>query len=225
MTAWTYLLTVALSADPTQLPLLATLPEDGRWAKFDLRLQTPDQEQTLAWTVRSVGMFQQAGRDLRCLETELTGGTGNVPPSCHRMLTPIDAFGPDKHALGQTVRMWVRRGEAPIETFDSLSGDPLTALFLTGATENIRRLEKPETVMWQRGKLECDSFTGKSSQEIGASKFVMTWTILRHADIPFGLAGLRMNMSIDGQVDAIKVTLNLQDHGQDAKATLPQLVP
>lgn len=224
MLAWTYLLTVALAADPTMMPLLATLPEDGRWSKFDLRLQVNSQDQLLAWSVRSVGQFQQAGKDLRCIETELTGN-GDIPSSCHRLLVPNDAFGPDKHALGQAVRMWVRKGGDPVETYNDISGDPLTALFLAGATEMVKKQEPKETVNWQRGKLECTVYTGKSVQEIGTTKFNTDWTILRHDDVPFGLAGLRMKLAPEGSPDVINVTLTLQDYGKDAKATLPDYTP
>lgn len=219
------LVALAVSADPTMIPLLAELPEDGRWSKFDLRLQGAGQDQTLTWQVRSVGNFQQSGRDLRCIETELTGGTGDIPPSCHRMLVPIDAFGANKHALGETVRMWVKRGDDAPELFDSLSGDAITALFLAGITEDVKRQEKKETVEWQRGKLECDVFTGRSQHEIGTNPFKTTWTILQHKDVPFGLAGLRMTISVGDQGEMLQVSMTLQDFGKDAKATLPELTP
>ncbi len=224
MLAWTCLLTVALSADPTMMPLLATLPEDGRWSKFDLRLQVNSQDQLIAWTVRSVGQFQQAGKDVRCIETELTGNA-EIPSNCHRLLVPNDAFGPNKHALGQAVRMWVRKGTDPVESYNDLSGDALTALFLAGITQDLKKPEQKETINWQRGKFECTVYTGKSVQEIGTTKFHTDWTILRHDDLPFGLAGLRMKITPEGQSDVINVTLTLQDHGKDAKATLPDYTP
>lgn len=218
-------MSLALAADPTMAPLLATLPADGAWAKHELRIQVNGQEQLLTWSVRSVGTFQQGGKDLRCIETELTGGGADLPPACHRLLVPIDAFGENKHALGETVRMWVRRGEDPIESFDSISGDPVTALFMAGATENVRKLDKTETVEWQRGKLECTVLTGRSTQEIGTSKFVTNWTVLRHKDVPFELAGVRMSISIGDQSDVVRVNMTLTDYGKDAQATLPQLTP
>ncbi len=224
MFAWTCLLTVALSADPTMMPLLSTLPEDGRWVKFDLRLQLGSQDQILSWSIRSVGQFQQAGKDVRCIETELIGN-GDIPSSCHRLLVPNEAFGPDKHALGQAVRMWVRKGTDPVESHNDISGDPLTALFLAGATEMVKKQEQKETVNWQRGNLECAVYTGKSIQEIGTAKFNNEWTILRHDDVPFGLAGLRAKLAPEGSSDAINVTLTLQDFGKDAKATLPEYTP
>lgn len=225
MLPWICLLAGALSADPTLVPLLQTLPDDGRWAKYHLRLQAPDQDQTLSWTVRSVGQFQQAGRDVRCIELERAGGNGNIPPGCHRLLVPVDAFGSGKHPLGQTVRMWSKEGNSAPESFESLSSDPVLALFLAGATEDVRRQDQQETIDWQRGQLKCEVFTGRSSQDIGDSKFALTWTILRHADVPFGLAGVRAKLTIGEQADLIQVTLTLQDHGQDAKATLPELTP
>jgi len=225
MTVWTCLLAVALSEPPTMVPLLETLPEDGRWVKFDLQLKLGSQDQTLTWVAKSVGQFQQGGRDVRCIETDLTGGNEDIPPSCHRLLVPLDAFGNGKHPLGQAARMWVRRGSDAPESFNNLSDDAITSLFLAGATEDIKRLEQKETVPYQRGKLECDVFTGKSTQMIGDSKFGVTWTILRHDDVPFGLAGVRMKMTIEGETELIQVDMRLQDFGKDAKATLPELTP
>lgn len=224
MLAWTCLLTVALAADPTLMPLLSTLPDDGRWAKFDMRVQLNGQDHPLSWNIRSVGQFQQAGRDVRCIESEIVGDA-DIPSSCHRLLVPNDAFGPDKHALGQAVRMWVRRADNPVETFADPSGDPLMAMFLAGATEQVKKQEQKETVNWQRGQFECTVYTGKSTQDIGTTKFNCEWTILRHDDLPFGLAGLRAKLAPEGQPDAINVTVTLQDYGKDAKATLPELTP
>ncbi len=224
MLAWTYLVAVALSADPTMMPLLATLPEDGRWAKYDLRLQVGSQDHVLSYTVRSVGQFQQAGQDVRCIETDLVGNA-EIPSTVHRILVPNNAFGTDKFALGQAVKMWVRKGSDPVETHTDLGGDQLTQLFQAGITQELKKQEAKETVNWQRGKFECTVYTGKSSPEIGTTKFNTTWTILRHDDLPFGLAGLRMKLAPEGQDDVINVTLTLQDFGKDAKATLPEYTP
>lgn len=213
MLVWTYLLTAALSADPTIMPLLATLPEDGRWAKYDLRMQVNSDDHLLTWTVSSVGQFQQAGKDVRCIETELLGGR-DVSPICHRLLVPNDAFGPDKHALGQVVRVWIRLGADPVKSYNDLSGDPPTAMFLAGITQNLKRQDQKETVNWPRGKFECTVYTGKSVQDIGPLKYNTDWTILRHNDLPFGLAGLRMKLVPEGQGDAMNITLTLQDYGK-----------
>ena len=221
---WTCLLTVTLAADPTTMPLLNTLPEDGRWVRYDLRLQVGSQDHLLPYSVRSVGQFQQAGRDVRCIELDLTGNA-EIPSMLHRLLVPNDAFAPEKFALGQAVRMWVRKGSDPVESFNDLTGDPLTMLFQAGITQDLKKLETKETVNWQRGKLECTVFTGKSVQEIGTTKFNTESTILRHDDLPFGLAGLRMKLTPEGSTDVINVTLTLQDYGKDAKATLPEYTP
>lgn len=224
MLVWTYFLTAALSADPTIMPLLASLPEDGRWAKYDLRFQMGSQDQLLPYTVRSVGQFQQAGKDVRCLETDLVGNA-EVPSMIHRFLVPNDAFGPDKYALGRSIRMWVRRGTDPVEMFNDLSGDELTQLFQAGITQELKKQAAKETVNWQRGNLECTVYTGKSAPVIGTTKFPCEWTILRHDDVPFGLAGLRVKISPEGQDNVLNVTLTLQDYGKDAKAALPDYTP
>lgn len=224
MLALTSLLLVAFAADPTLIPLLATLPEDGRWSKFDLRLQANSQDHLLPYSVRSVGQFQQGGRDVRCIELDLTGNA-EIPSMLHRLLVPNDAFGTDKFALGQAVRMWVRKGSDPVESFADITGDPLTMLFQAGITQDLKKQDSKETVNWQRGKLECTVFTGKSVQPIGGSNFTTDWTILQHDDVPFGLAGLRMKLRPQDSSDVIQVTLTLQDYGKDAKPAMPEYTP
>jgi hypothetical protein len=187
-------------------------------------LQMGSQDQLFPYTVRSVGQFQQAGKDVRCIETDLVGNA-EVPSMIHRFLVPNDAFGPDKFALSQIVRMWVRKGTDPVETFNDLSGDELTRLFQSGITQELKKLDAKEAVNWQRGKLECTAYTGKSVPEIGTTKFHNEWTILRHDDVPFGLAGVRLKISPEGQDNVLNVTLTLQDYGKDAKASLPDYTP
>jgi hypothetical protein len=224
MLVWTSWLTLLFSADPTIMPLLVTLPEDGHWAKYDLRVQMGSQDHLVAYTVRSVGQFQQAGKDVRCIETELIGNA-EIPSTVHRFLVPNDAFGPDKFALGQIVRMWVRKGTDPVETYNDLSGDEITRLFQSGITQELKKQDAKEAIGWQRGKLECTVYTGKSSPEIGTTKFHNEWTIQRHDEVPFGLAGLRLKISPEGQDNVLNVTLTLQDFGKDAKASLPDYTP
>lgn len=224
MLAWSALFAVVLATDPTMMPLLTTFPEDGHWAKYDLRLQANSQDHLLPYVVRSVGQFQQAGRDVRCIELDLTGNA-EIPSMVHRLLVPNEAFAPNKFALGQAVRMWVRKGSDPVESYNDIHGDALTMLFQAGITQELKKQEAKETVNWQRGNLECTVFTGKSVQQIGGSNFTTDWTILRHDDVPFGLAGLRMHLKPEGSPDIIHVTLTLQDYGKDAKAALPEYTP
>lgn len=211
------------AAEPTLMPLLATLPADGVWAKYQMTVDASGQTHMVEWSVRSVGTGQQAGRDLRIIETSLDQ-IGDLQQSVHRMLVPIDAFGPNKDALGQSVRMWVKRGNDPVERFDGIDGDAITTLWLTGATTDVKRLPAKEAVEWKGNRVECDVFTGKSEHEIGTGKFRCDWTILRNKDVPFGLAGAKLKIAVDDG-NEIKVTLRMQDHGKNAEAKLPDLLP
>lgn len=210
-------------SDPTILPLLATLPDDGVWAKFELKAEFSGQSHVVEWSVRSVGKGQQGGRDLRIIETALDQ-LGDLQHSVHRMLVPVDGFGPNKDALGQSVRMWVKRGNDPVESFDGIAGDAITNLWLTGATAEVKRLPDQQTIDCKGKQLKCDVFTGISDPAIGDGNFHCDWRILRHNDVPFGLAGAKLKIrTTDG--NEIDVDLKLQDYGKNAEAKLPDLLP
>jgi hypothetical protein len=209
--------------DPTILPLLATLPEDGVWSKFEMKVEFSGQTHVVEWSVRSVGKGQQGGRDLRIIETSLDQ-IGDLQHSVHRMLVPVDAFGPDKDALGQSVRMWVKRGNDPIEMFDGIAGDAITNLWLTGATSDVKRQSEPQTIDCKGKQMKCDVFTGISEPAVGDGTFHCDWRILRQKEVPFGLAGAKLKIrTTDG--NEIAVDLKLLDYGKNAEAKLPDLLP
>jgi hypothetical protein len=215
---------VAFAAEPTSVPLIQTLPEDGSWVKFDLRLEGPNIDQTLTWTVRSVGNFQQAGKDLRCIETDLSGGT-DLSPSVHRLLVPVEAFGENKHPLERAVKMWFFRGMEAPQAASGLEADAITAFFLGGPTSDVKKLAESEVVKWQRGELNCTAYTGQSKRMVNTALFDSDWKVLRHPEIPFGLAGLTLKINPGNPGEEIKVTMTLQDHGKNAEPALPSLVP
>lgn len=69
---FTMLLAVSLS-DTGELKtgaLLQTLPEDGTWAKFRIKVNGDDQDFSLTWTVRSVGTVKHNGKLCRYVELE-----------------------------------------------------------------------------------------------------------------------------------------------------------
>ena len=55
----------------------------------------------------------------------------------------------------------------------------------------------------------------------------MTHRVFRHKDVPFGLAGIQqeLNASVGGQKQMAVIKMTLKDHGKDAKAKLPDLLP
>jgi len=174
-------------------------------------------------------LCEQAGISTSYLSRILSEGLANRSIPSRTLKQIVNALEPEGLSgfirKSQRTLFCIRRGSDAPESFNNLSDDAITSLFLAGATEDIKRLEQKETVPYQRGKLECDVFTGKSTQMIGDSKFGVTWTILRHDDVPFGLAGVRMKMTIEGETELIQVDMRLQDFGKDAKATLPELTP
>ncbi len=58
-------------------------------------------------------------------------------------------------------------------------------------------------------------------------KLHMTHRVFRHRDVPFGIAGMQQELksTFGGQEQKISIRVSLRDHGKDAKAKLPDLMP
>ena len=231
---------------PERAPLLATLPKDGSWVRYDVEIRIDGEVEVMGkdgkptgkverqidkevhqaqWTMRAVGQFPHGGEQLQCLEFELTGSDSFTPPSVHRLLIPALAFGPWKDPLKKTVRTWIRKADGAIESIDGLSGDSILQI-LTGATSVKALSHEKVTVSGQANPLECDVFSGGSRPTFDQDKFdvFLNWTIQRSPEVPFGLVGAALDF-YRYKYGKVKATLKLRDHGSDARAAMPELVP
>src|SRR5262245_29211110 len=102
-------------------PLLQTLPADGAWASFDLKVDVEDREIRTVWTARSVGKIDYQGKPCRFIELEqicdgpIVPAFGVVPivNQCWRAVVPEEEFGVGKNPLAHAVKIWVRNGDEP----------------------------------------------------------------------------------------------------------------
>ena len=214
--------------EPKSAALIQTLPPDGVWAEFNVNVKLNGQEIVPTWKARSVGQAFQGGKPCRFIEMEQTCDHPQMPNMTWRLLVPEDEFGEGKDPLSKAVKRWVQMETNEPEAVESIElKDPIFAMLLAGPKQNLKAEEAKEKVNWQQGDLECSVISGRNEIELGSAKLSMVHRVFRHKDVPFGLAGMQqeLNASFGGPKQAAIIKMTLKDHGKEAKAKLPDLVP
>jgi hypothetical protein len=221
--------------EPKSGALMQSLPADGVWATFSAKIKVYEQESLMTITGRSVGKVSYDGKQSRFIEYEQKVGSPpeiNVPQLGNltwRLLVPEEAFGEGKDPLSKASHKWVQYGTQEPEVVESIQlKDPVFATLLQGPRKNLKFEATEETIVWQQGELKCRVITGQNESSLGQMSMNMTHRLLRHPDIPFGVGGVHQDLTLDfggGQPVKIVIHATLQDHGINAKAKLPNLVP
>ena len=218
----------AFADEPKSAALIQTLPKDGSWAEFNVNVNVNGQEIVPKWSARSVGQAFHGGKQCRFIEMEQSSDNPVLPNMTWRFLVPEDEFGEGKDPVSKAVKRWVKMGTNDPEAVDSIDiKDPIFAMLLAGPKQNLKTEKAKEKINWQQGDLECSVISGGNETELGTAKFSMSHRVFRHKDVPFGLAGMQQDLkaSFGGQMQAATIKMTLRDHGKDAKAKLPDLVP
>ena len=225
---------MAFADEPKSAALVQTLPADGSWVTFNVNVKVNDREFVLSATLRSVGQAFHGGKQCRLLEVEQTS---DAPPELDipqvgnlvwRVLIPEDEFGEGKDPISKAVKTWVKIDKAEPELVESVElKDPIFAMLIQGPKQGLKLEEAKEKISWQQGNLECAVTTGRNDSEFGIVKLSMTHRVFRHRDVPFGIAGMQQDLkiSIGDEKNSASIRMMLRDHGKDAKARLPELVP
>lgn len=226
------LLLIAAADVPLSGALLQELPPDGTWATYNVSVKVEGQDVSLSWTARSVGTAFCDGKDCRLIEIEQVNEVGSrfaeLKSTCWRMVIPEDAFGTGTNPIAAALRTWVKVEDQEPVSIDSLtSRDPILSTVLSGPAEKLQALPEREKISWQRGELACQVIAGETNAQLGPFKLKMQQRVLRNAEIPCGTAGLHIKMVVTagGSDYPVQVTVNLRDHGKDAQAKLPGLLP
>ena len=232
--SWLLASEAAVAEEPKSAALIQTLPADGAWVTFNVNAKVNDQEFVLTGTVRSVGQAFHGGKQCRFIEYEQAT---DVPPAIDipqlgnltwRLLVPEEEFGDGKDPLSKAVKKWVKFDKAEPEAVESIEQkDPIFASLFQGPKQSVKTEDSKETIRWQQGDLECAVVTGRNELEFGIVKLNVTHRVFRHRDVPFGIAGVQQDLkvSLAGQEQKASVRASLRDHGKDAKAKLPDLLP
>lgn len=218
----------AFADEPKSAALIQTLPADGVWTEFNVIVKIEGRELTPKWAVRSVGQAFQGGKQCRFIEMEQSSDQDNFQKKIWRLLVPEDEFGEGKDPLSKAVRRWVKVNDNAAESVDSLElKDPIIAMLLAGPKQNVKSEDAKEKVSWQQGELECSIISGGNDVALAGNKLSISHRVFRHKDVPFGLAGLHQDLmaSFGGKNETLSIKMSLRDHGKDAKAKLPDLVP
>ncbi|TXT35563.1 MAG: hypothetical protein FD138_1299 [Planctomycetota bacterium] len=218
----------AVADEPKAGALLQSLPKDGAWVEYNVNLKLNDQEFVPSWTLRSVGQAFHGGKQCRIIEMEQSSDVPQFPKTTWRVVVPEDEFGDGKDPISKAGKVWIKQAENEPAAVESIAlRDPIFAMLLAGPKQNLKSEEATEKINWQQGDLECAVLSGHNELELGTAKFSMVHRIFRHKDVPFGLAGMtqEITVSVGGQKQTAIVKMSLRDHGKDAKAKLPDLVP
>ena len=218
----------AVADEPKSAALFQTLPPDGVWAEFNVNVTLNGKEIVPIWKARSVGQAFHGGKQCRFIEMEQTCDHPQMPNMTWRLLVPEDEFGEGKDPLSKAVKCWAKTEKDEPEVVESIVlKDPIFAMLLAGPKQNLKTEAAQEKVSWQQGDLECSVVSGHNEIEFGSTKFGMTHRVFRHKDVPFGLAGMQqeLNASFGGQKQMALIKMTLKDHGKEAKAKLPDLLP
>ena len=224
----------AIADEPKSAALMQTLPADGAWVTFNVNVKVNVQEFVMTGTARSVGQAFHGGQQCRFIEYEQTVDTPpavNIPQLGNltwRLLVPEEEFGEGKDPLSKAGKKWLKIDTMESEVVESIElKDPIFAILFQGPRKNLKIEDAIEKVSWQQGELECAVVSGQNELEFGVAKLNMTHRVFRHRDVPFGIAGMQQDMkaSFGGQEEKVTIRVSLRDHGKDAKAKLPDLVP
>ncbi len=224
----------AIADEPKSGALLQTLPADGVWATFDVNVKLNSQEFVLVETARSVGQAFHGGKQCRFLEFEQTNDnppSENIPQLGNltwRLLVPEEEFGEGKDPLSKAGKIWIKYDKQEPEVVGSIElKEPIFAILFQGPKKNLKTEDAKEKISWQRGNLECSVISGQNESEFGIVKLGVTHRVFRHRDVPFGIAGMQQDVkaSFGGREEKVSLRVSLRDHGKDAKAKMPDLVP
>ena len=230
VSCWTF------AEDSRTCSLMQTLPPDGSWVSFDLKIDVDGREIRTIWTTRSVGRIQYQGKPCRIIELEQTC-TGPIEPvygivpitdQCWRAVIPEDEFGLGKYPLGRAVRVWVQSGASPPESVTSIAArDAIVDALSRGPSANLVSASQPETIAGPRGELSCDVVKGVNQTEFAGLMLRLEHRVLNNKEVPFGVAGSRqaIKAGFGGTDYPANLELKLRDYGQAAQAKLPGLAP
>ena len=215
---------VVLSSALLPSPVLAdavlqTLPEDGAWVQFHVNLKIGGQVSDPVWTLKSVGTKQVGGDACRWIELQSKHGERNVV--LFKCLVAESEFGKGKDPLAAARQVFVKNfDQEPREVQSVAAADPVLALILSGPAQ-AKKLDVKEAVDVQKGRIECEVFTGTSQGEIGGTKFELEHQLLMSDEVPYGVAAARFRVNVAGNAFTASVDCVQKDSGKDAKSALP----
>ena len=211
--------------------LLYRLPEDGSWARFDMKMEyakvgekrVEEAEGTL--TLSSVG--SETVEEQKCRWIELKGTRDSTPGSdmvCKALL-PERYLTKGERPVDHLVRAWVMISGGPAREIKDPENPGIRTLrtFLCGSLDNVVELDE-KTVPTKLGTFACKGERGSLSIERGPETIHARYHIRLSDKAPFGVVAVRIEIEVQhGDAGSSKGTLDLKlaEVGKDAKSSLP----
>lgn len=202
--------------------LIRSVPEDGQWVKYHGRLSFAGMEATGTVTLRSVGTEDVDGKPARWVEVDMQ--LEDEPRDVYKMLIPEARLKAGVDPVDHVVRAWRRTGDdEPIRIEENANLDfSFLGAMLHAPVKTTAREKSKKSFPWQRGTLEAASITGARKLDAdGRVQGTLTATVWPHDEVPFGVAGLNVDVALENGGSSVVIELAVSDIGKDAKSVLP----
>ena len=223
----------ACTLAPSVLPadgLIYQLPDDGTWARYDLKftMVRGDQRREATGTLRvaSVGKASADGKDGRWIEfrLDLMPPDGNEQTIIAKVLVPEEQLAAGKTPIDHIARGWIKlpNDREPQALNDDNRG-PLP-IFLAGPGRDHQTLEATKIENTKLGEIEAAGDSGTIEYQEQTRQLAAKYETRRHEKAPFGVVSMSVEVESEqnGQrAPDANATLTLAESGDTALSDLP----
>lgn len=217
-------------ADDAATDAPAALPEDGAWVRYNVVWKSLEgSERTSKYTLAIVGSAVHDGRECRWIEWRVRMEAQDDLPArdtVMKWLVPAQDLRESERPFDRAVKHQQRADDGDIIEVDPKwrqNFGPF-ATFFPGPRRQARKLDEPQTVLFQRGKFEVSSgIAGRYEEPVnGPSDGTVTtaYSIWLDPEVPLGVAHAKYKTSVkrgDEDFGGIEFEYFLDDTGADAK--------
>ncbi|MBX3448742.1 MAG: hypothetical protein KF777_04235 [Planctomycetaceae bacterium] len=207
---------------PVSVPLLSSLPADGSWSRYRLAIAEKKERFEGVVEVRSVGQFEREGEILRAVEVSIQGKNDLVPDIAYRIIVPESKCGFCRLPVQHIQRLWTEENGEISEQFKGTPAWDDLGRWLGGPNKMMSRTVTSESVNGPQGSWVCQVFKGDSELGVGFPPLSGNWTVRKSAEVPFAVVKVSLEIL---HRRPMTIELTLEDFGDGAKASMPELVP
>ena len=206
--------------------LFYQLPDDGAWARFDVRytfrMSGQEQPGQQALTMSSVGAAREQSEECRWIEFRLEAREGDADRLwIRKLLIPTRYLKAGENPTLHVIRGWTRQDDGPIEPAVPVHGR--WPAFLAGPLQDMKTLP-PASVDTSLGRQMSEGVSGWIEFTEGKLHSKVTFETRLDPKAPFGVVATRMLFDVSGE-DApytIDAYARLAEMGTGAQSALPR---
>lgn len=222
------LMTAAVCSDVRADGLVRTLPEDGSWVKYNIRMQANDATITGTVRVASVGKgFTEAGA-CRWIEVRLdtSGPAEGTIAARSKFLVPESAVMRGKDPTALIEKKWLKMGDGALQDLKVEPFEPVDHLLKLFAGPPLKGVEAlPAIAVANKlGNLDCPGETGKTELNALGAKLKPQVEARWNDKVPFGTVEYRVSFEETLPGDnrlSVSIHLTYEDSGDGATSELP----